>query len=151
MADFMSVIIPFLFVLAVVYGALEVSDIFKRKQVKLIISLCFALVAMSSALITGFIMGILPYAILLFIAFFFIGFALSFFREDKKEGGKGERDYTLIAIVLVLLLLFLSSYGTEFIEDMIPGMSRDSLVTGIGIIVILMVFYAAYKLSGKKE
>ena len=48
MADFMSVVIPFLFVLAVVYGALEVSDIFKRKQVKIILSLCFALVAMSS-------------------------------------------------------------------------------------------------------
>ena len=151
MADFMSVVIPFLFVLAVVYGALEVSDIFKRKQVKIILSLCFALVAMSSGLITEFIMGVLPYAILLFIAFFFIGFVLSFFREDKKEGEKGERDYTLIIIVLVLLLLFLASYGTGFIEDMFPSVSRDNLVTGLGLVVILLVFYAAYRLGAKKQ
>ena len=102
MADLMSTIIPFLFVLAVVYGALEVSDIFKRKQVKLIISLCFAVVAMSTPLITGFIMGVLPYAILAFIVLFFVGFAMSF-AKGGKEGGP--RDYVLIVIVLVLFLL----------------------------------------------
>lgn len=148
MADLLSVVIPFLFVLAVVYGALEVSDIFKRKQVKLIISLCFALVAMTTGFITEFIMGILPYAIMAFIAIFFVGFALSFFRG--KGGEKGERDYVLMAIVLILLLLFLTNYGIGFLEDYMPGISVEEFATGVGIVVILLVLYSVYKIWNKQ-
>lgn len=145
MADLLSTLIPFLFVLAVVYGALEVSDIFKRSQVKLIISLCFALVAMTTGFIGEFIMGILPYAIMAFIAIFFVGFALSFFRG--KEGG---RDYTLMAIVLILLLLFGASYGLGFLEDYLPGISGGDLATGLGILVLLLIFYSVYSVWNKK-
>jgi uncharacterized membrane protein len=144
----MSSVIPFLFVLAVVYGALEVSDIFKRKQVKLILSLCFAFVAMTTEFITEFIMGVLPYAIIAFIALFFIGFAMSFFKEDK-EGKKGEKDFTLIAIVLVLFLLFAANYGLDFLDDMIPGMATGDFVTGLGLVVILIIFYSIYKMWNK--
>jgi hypothetical protein len=148
MADLLTILIPFLFVLAVVYGALEVSDIFKRSQVKLIISLCFALVAMTTGFITEFIMGILPYAIMAFIAIFFVGFALSFFKG--KGGEKGERDYTLMAIVLILLLLFLANYGIGFLEDYMPGISAEEFATGVGIVVIFLVLYSAYMI-GKKQ
>jgi hypothetical protein len=146
MADLLTTLIPFLFVLAVVYGALEVSDIFKKSQVKLIISLCFALVAMTTGFITEFIMGILPYAILAFIAIFFVGFALSFFK-GKKEG---ERDYTLMAIVLILFLLFVANYGIGYLSAYMPSLSGGDLATGVGILVLLLVFYAAYKGWGGK-
>lgn len=148
MADLLNTIIPFLFVLAVVYGALEASDIFKRKQVKLIISLSFAFVAMTTDFISEFIMGILPYAILAFIGFFFIGFALSFFRG--KEGQGGEKDYTLITIVLILFLLFVANYGLGFVSDMFPGISSGEVLTGIGIVVILLIFYSIYRVKDSK-
>jgi hypothetical protein len=147
MADLMSTVIPFLFVLAVVYGALEVSDIFKRKQVKIILSLCFAFVAMSTPFISSFIMGILPYAILAFIVFFFIGFALSFARGK----GEGERDYTLVVLVLVLALLFLANYGMDFVQDMLPGFSSEELATGLGLVIMLIIFYSVYRLWGRSS
>lgn len=149
MADLLTTLIPFLFVLAVVYGALEVSDIFKRKQVKLIISLVFALVAMTSEMITAFIMGILPYATMAFIIFFFAGFALSIL--GVKKGKEGERDYSLIAIILILFLIFLANYGIDFLEDLMPGITSDELITGVGILALLLIFYVAYKLWGKNE
>ena len=150
MADLMSTVIPFMFVLAVVYGALEVSDIFKRKQVKVILSLCFALVAMTNALITTFIMGVLPYAILGFIVLFFIGFIMNFFKDDKDGKGGGKKDFTLIIIVLVLFLIFMSSYGMEFFGGSVSGLSSEELSTGIGITVLLIIFYSAYRLKGEK-
>lgn len=151
MADLMSTVIPFLFVLAVVYGALEVSDIFKRKQVKLILSLCFAFVAMTTEFLTTFIMGVLPYAILAFIVLFFIGFAMSFFGgKGDKEGG-GKKDFTLIIIVLVLFLLFMSNYGLEFFGGSVSGFSTDELSAGIGLVVLLIIFYSAYKLKGNDK
>jgi hypothetical protein len=149
MADLLTTLIPFLFVLAVVYGALEVSDIFKRKQVKLIISLVFALVAMTSEMITSFIMGILPWATMAFIVFFFVGFALSVL--GVKKGKEGERDYSLIAIILILFLIFLANYGIDFLEDLMPGITTDEMITGVGILALLLIFYVAYKLWGKKE
>lgn len=147
MADLMSTVIPFLFVLAVVYGALEVSDIFKRKQVKLILSLCFAFVAMTTEFITTFIMGVLPYAILAFIVLFFIGFAMSFLGGKK---GEGDRDYVLIVIVLVLFLLFMANYGLGFLGSSISGFSTDELSAGIGLLVLLIIFYSAYKIKSEK-
>ena len=144
MADIMSSVIPFLFVLAVVYGALEVSDVFKRKQVKLIISLSFAYVAMTTGYVAGFIMGILPYAIIAFIVLFFLGFALSF-AKGGKEGG-GERDYTLIVIVLVLFLVFMTSYGLDFLERFMPGLSSEEIATGAGLLVMAIIFYSVYRL-----
>jgi hypothetical protein len=145
MADIMSSVIPFLFVLAVVYGALEVSDIFKRKQVKLIISLSFAYVAMTTEYVAGFIMGVLPYAILAFIVLFFLGFALSFARGGKEGGG---RDYTLIVIVLVLALIFMTSYGLDFLEGFMPGFSSEEITTGAGLLVMAIIFYSVYRLWG---
>jgi len=143
MAEIMSSVIPFLFVLAVVYGALEVSDVFKKKQVKLIISLSFAYVAMTTAYVAGFIMGVLPYAIIAFIVFFFLGFALSF-AKGGKEGG--ERDYTLIVIVLVLALIFMTSYGLDFLEGFMPGLSSEEITTGAGLLVMAIIFYSVYRL-----
>ena len=149
MADIMSAVVPFMFVLAVTYGALEVSDIFKRKQVKLIISLCFAFVAMTNAIVTSFIMGVLPFAILGFIALFFLGFILNFFKEG--EGEKGSRDYTLILIVFFLFLIFMTSYGLDFIGDLFPGLSMENMVTGTGLIVMAIIFYCVYKLWTKGQ
>jgi hypothetical protein len=150
MADLLSTIIPFLFVLAVVYGALEVSDIFKKKQVKLIISLVFALVAMTSEMITSFIMGILPLATVGFIIFFFIGLALSVLGVKKGKEGE-EKNYSLIAIILILFLIFLANYGIDFLEDLMPGLTTDEIITAVGILALLIIFYVAYKLWGKND
>ncbi|MCK4714895.1 MAG: hypothetical protein KAT35_04925, partial [Candidatus Aenigmarchaeota archaeon] len=89
----------------------------------------------------------LPYAILAFIVMFFIGFALSF----AKGGKEGGRDYTLIVIVLVLALIFMTSYGLDFIEGVLPGFSSEEITTGAGLIVMAIIFYSVYRLWGKKE
>ena len=142
MADLFTTMVPFLFVLAIVYGALEVSGVFKNKGVKAIISLALAFFAISSATTMAFISAILPYAAIFFIAFFLLGFALSFFKD---KGGKAPKDWTLIAVVLLLVAVFLTNYGYGWIQDNLPGMDSENFVAAAGVILILVIFYAAYQ------
>jgi peptidoglycan/LPS O-acetylase OafA/YrhL len=145
MADLFTTMIPFLFVLAIVYGALEVSGIFKNKGVKAIISFALAFFAISSTTTLAFITGILPYAAIFFIAFFLLGFMLSFFKGKKGEGGKDSRDWTLIAVVILLIAVFLTNYGYEWIETNLPMIDSENFVAVAGVVLILIILYAAYQ------
>jgi peptidoglycan/LPS O-acetylase OafA/YrhL len=136
--------VPFLFVLAIVYGALEVSGVFKNKGVKAIISFALAFFAISSATTLAFITGILPYAAIFFIAFFLLGFVLSFFKGKKGEGG-GPKDWTLIAVVILLVAVFLTNYGYGWIQTNLPMIDSENFVAAAGVILILIIFYAAYQ------
>lgn len=129
-------LLSFFFVLAVVYGALEVSSVFKNNAVKAIIALVVSFFAASSQEAVNLISAILPYAIMLFIVFFFIGFVLKFFK--KGEGGKEEVDYTLLIVILALGLIFVSTENSF--------MKIDQNMLGVGVAVIIaLLFYAAYK------
>lgn len=146
MAEFMfgiEQLLPFFFVLAVVYGALEVSKIFKSSGVKGIISVVIALFAVVSPGVAEFIYQVLPYAVIFFVVFFFIGFVRSFFKG--KEGEK--RDYILPIIIGGLIIIFLSSQG-DALKNLFPSagfLSNDNFIVAVILVVILMILYAAYK------
>ena len=145
MADIISTLVPFLFVLALTYGALELSGVFKKKQVNTIIALAMAFYTMTNTMLLNFIDSVLPYAIFMVIIIFFLGFIMKFF-QGKKEG---DRDYTLIILVLFLFLIVAANYGLGFIENMVPGISQEELMTGIGIAVIMIILYSVYRLWNK--
>jgi len=139
MATFIETAIPFFFILAVVYGSLEVSNVFKKSSVKGMISLAIAAVTLTSEAVTGFVYEILPYAAILFVVFFVLGFILNVFKDEEKK-----IDWPLIAVIAALALLFMSTQQ-EFIEDYIPWMSSENAVFIVGGILLIMIFYAAYK------
>ena len=135
-------LLPFLFILAIVYGALEISKVFENKGVKAIISVVMAFFAMLSPGVTELVLFIIPYATMFFIAFFFLGFVLSFFKSEGK-GGSGGKDYTLIIIVLGLFLLFISSDYQDIVD-----IQDDNFVAMIVLLVIALIFLAAYRIKG---
>jgi len=125
--ELMSIMLPFVFMLAIVYGALDLAAVFNKKAVNVII------------------VSAMPYAAMLFIALFFIKFILSMFKP-----GKDGRDYTLLMVILGLIVIFMLSQGTELIKDWLPGgfpVAEDSLIIIIGIVVVLALVFAAYKNS----
>jgi hypothetical protein len=139
--EIFDLLIPALFLLAIVYGALEVSGVFKNKAVKAIIAIAIALFAITSSELVTFLNGVLPYAVMLFVAFFFIGFIFKFLK------GGGGKDWTLIIIILILLLVLLAR-----LPDIFPGwqlgfLSNENLMWAIGTIVVLAIFYIAYKMT----
>ena len=141
--DILSSAIPFFFVAAVVYGALEVSGVFENKNVKTVISVVFAFFTLTYEPLVVFINNIMPYAAIFFIGIFFI----SFIFRPMKGGDKEGRDYTLIVIVCGLVLVFLANSGYDLLKQWIPQISGTNFIVAVGIILIVFIFYAAYKLG----
>jgi len=145
--DIISSVIPFLFVGAIVYGALEVSGVFANKNVKTIIAAVIALFSLTYEPLTLFINQILPYAAIFFIAVFFIAFL---FKPFKSGGGEGKRDYTMIIVICGLVLIFLANSGYEMVRQWIPQLANSNYIVAIGVIIVVFILYAAYKKSGEQ-
>jgi hypothetical protein len=146
MADIISLLIPFVFMLAIVFGALDVSGVFKNKRVNALIALVFAFFTLTYQPAIDFIMQIMPFAIMFFVAFFFIGFII----KIAKKGV--EKDFTLLAIIVGLILLLLATQGSEAITRFMPGYGDQgtSLLTIAGIVFIIVILLAAYKMTKAK-
>lgn len=146
--DIFTHIIPFLFVLAVVYGALDYANVFKKNSVKGLVSLAIAFFALTSQFVIDFIYGVLPYAVILFVVVFFLAFIA------RLVGGKGKErkiDWSLAMIVIILLLIFLASYGEDLVTSFLPSMPVENFMYAVGLVLILLIFYAVYKNWGGEE
>ncbi len=135
---YLDFLIPFFFVFAVVFGALEVSGVFKNKRVNTLVALVLGVVAASNPESAAFVNSVLPYAVILFVAVFFIAFLASPFRgKDRKP------DYTLLVVVAALVLLFLSGGETPFVSD--------EIVQWAALGIVLLLFAFAYKKGVRTE
>ncbi|MBU0530254.1 MAG: hypothetical protein ABIH52_01335 [Candidatus Aenigmatarchaeota archaeon] len=143
MVETLTLILPFFFVFAIVYGSLEVSSVFKNNAVKAVIALVLAFFTITNQEVISFINETFPYIIILFVVVFFLGFIFKL----VKGKGEGEKDYVLLIIIVALVLLFLSSQG-----DLIGLMEsvNSEIMSYIGLGLILVIFYAAYE-QMKKE
>jgi hypothetical protein len=140
--EIFTYIIPFIFVLAVVYGALDFANVFRKNSAKGLVSLAIAFFALTSEPVTEFIYGILPYAVILFVVVFFLAFIVKLL---KGKGGERKTDWTLAMIVIVLVLIFLASQGEDLVTEFLPSMPVENFMYAVGLILILLIFYAVYK------
>ena len=151
MSDILTFAIPFLFMLAVVFGALEIAAVFPNKKVNMLIAAVFALFGISYSPATEFINQILPFAMIFFIIFFFLGFVIKVAKtglEDKQ----GKKDWTLLMILVGLVLLFLAAQGPAFFENFMPGFEEQgsNILIIAGIVFIVVLLMAAYKKGSGK-
>jgi hypothetical protein len=152
--DLFTPFIPFIFAFAIVYGSLEFTGTFS-KRVNAVVSGAIALFALSVPEVSEFIAAVLPYAVLLFIALFFLGIMLTF--AKKMGGGKGAEggkpDYASKIVVVGLLLLILATAGTGFLQDWfsLDSGTLDSYLTAAGALLILLLIYWAFKKGPKDQ
>ena len=140
-ASTLNFLLPFFLILAIVYGALEASGPIKNKGARFIISLVIAIFAATYEPAVVMINQLLPYAAAVFVFIFLIGFIKSaFVGEDKKT------DFTLLAIVVALLAIFLATPIGAQLFDMAPlGITGDNLAALAGIAFVLIMLAVAYK------
>ncbi|MCX6814779.1 MAG: hypothetical protein NTY20_03990 [Candidatus Aenigmarchaeota archaeon] len=145
MATLIELVIPFLFMLAVVYGSLDVSGVFRNKRVNALIAVVFAFFALTYEPAMLFINQVMPFAIMFFVVFFFIGFVI----KIAKKGV--EKDYNLIIIILGLVLLLFATQGSGFINNFLPGFEEQAsnIMIASTVVFIGVILLAAYKLSIK--
>jgi len=143
--DFFAYGISFLFVFAVVYGSLEVSGIFSRR-ITALIAVILGFFILGSESVVLLIWQVLPYAALFFVAFFFIGFVISF----AKKGMEG--DWTLGVIAAGLVLMVFATQA-EHISELFPslggGLPADLMILAAALLIIV-ILYGAYK-AGKGQ
>ena len=139
----LDILLPFFLVLAIVYGALEVSKVFDNKAVKGIIAAVFAFFAIMNAQVVSFINTILPYAAGFFVIIFLVWIVLKPLRGKGVGGG----DATVLIVILILVLILLARLGSA---GYIPGfsfLSDPNFLWLIGVIVVLVIIWKAYKMG----
>jgi len=139
-------VIPFLFVLAVVFGVLRISKAFKgNAAVEVIISLVIAFFSATYSPFTSMLFNILPSITMFFIAMFFIVFILEIVGVRGKGKGEPVTNIIIYGILILVLFTIVASHS-----ELIPNLgiiSQDDLVLGIGLIFVIAIFWAAFKIG----
>jgi len=140
-----QVLIPFLFILAVVFGAVTASNVFRNKGINFMISLALAFFAASNTEFIQFLWSQFGSISIFFIAMFFIIFTLEAFGLR----GKGKQQDGSDAIIINGAILFvLFSLGYIYMNSLptLPfiGGGQNVLLL-ISVILIIVIFWSAYK------
>ncbi len=144
--------IPFLFVLAVVFGVLEIANVFRNRPVNMIISLVIAFFAATYQPFTSVLWNYLPTITWFFVAMFFIAFSMEIVGLGKKGALRSEGAEARV-IVLGLIIVVFITIGVNYIESLpfISFIGAGNALFIIALVLLFMIFFAAFKLGPKPE
>lgn len=140
-------LIPFLFVLAIVFGFLDLLKIFGRNvAVNFLIALSMAFFSITNAAFVNMLWSYFGSITTFFIVMFLLAFVFEVFglRKDKREPASSIIIYGGILFIL-LSLWFLSA---KYVPDLPFIGSGQNLLFLFAIIFVLAIFWAAYKIGG---
>jgi predicted neutral ceramidase superfamily lipid hydrolase len=143
-------LIPFLFVLAIVFGVLELSNIFKNRAVSAIIAIAIAGFASLYAPFVEVLWNLLPSLTWFFIVLFLLAFTLELFGVRRRKGGPQEALQSMLISGVILIILF--GVGFSVIESLpidLPFIGGgQNLLVLLGIIFIIAIFWSAFRVMG---
>lgn len=136
--------LPFFFVLAVTFGLLEIVNVFKKKSVNLVLALVFAFFAAGYRPFVEFFFQFFSLILWAFIIVFFIAMFMEALGLRKSKVKEGEENVSVIIGGIVLLIF--TTIGIQFLPEFnILGLSRDDISLLIGLILLLIIFFYAYR------
>lgn len=140
-----TTLIPFLFVLAIIFGILELTKIFRNRGVNFLIALAIAFFTISNAAFINMLWSYFGSITTFFIIMFFIAFTFEIFGLRR-----GQHPPTSAIIIDGAILFILLTAG--FLHaDLIPELpflgGGQNLVFLFIIIFILVIFWAAFKIG----
>ena len=142
--------ITFLFVLAVVFGGLELSGIFKKNRViSAIIAVAIALFATTNAPFADMLWNYLPGMTWVFVILFFAAFAMELFGLRGNKADLGQNMIMAGAVLFILIMVGWKVVGNLNIDIPFIG-GGDNLLFGAGSLAILALFYAVMKMPEDK-
>ena len=136
----------FLFVFAVTFGLLTIAKIMPKKQINAVIAIAIAaMTAMYEPFVTSLQAYMPIFAIILVILFMII------FVKKVLVGDKKDKDALPIIVSLGLLLIVLGVTWNSIAAFLPMDVDPRNALWGIGIIIILYIFYAVYKHPTPKQ
>lgn len=149
----MNFFIPFMFVLAIVFGILRIAKVFQgNAAVEMIISIAIAFFSATYSPFTTILFQYLPSITWFFIAMFFIVFVLEILgiRKGTRKPEEAQAN-SIIYGVLLLLLFTIGISGLEGLPIQIPFIGGgENIALLIGIIFIIGIFWYAYKMPSQQ-
>ncbi len=142
MVPFLS---TFLLVFAVVFGLLAYSNVGKfGKNVNALIALAISLFSIFYPPLVEGLNQFMPVVVAVLLVLFFIAFIKKIFEEKKDK----HHDMYPMIVTLGILLLLLGVLGDRFLPFLPAGVEPSTFLWGIGIIIVLVFFWAVYKHQG---
>jgi len=144
-------LIPFLFVLAVVFGAVNASNVFKNRGVNLLVSVALAFFAASNTSFINFLWSQFGSISIFFIAMFFIIFTLEAFGVRKGQHGKDGSDALIINGVVLFILLSVGYLNISLLPSLPIVGGGQNLLLLIFVLFVIIIFWSAYKIEGPQH
>lgn len=145
-----QLLVPFLFVFAVVFGLLEITHVFKNKAVEAAIAVALAVFAASQPTFTTMLMSWLPSIVSFFVIIFFIAFVLELVGMRKKTTSPHEKaGYLGVALILLFTVGGFAFMQTGLQLPIIGG--AENIMFALGLIFIAALFWIAFKIGEEEK
>jgi len=142
-------LIPFLFVLAIVFGVLELTKIFKNRGVNFLVALAIAFFTITNTTFVSMLWTYFGSITTFFIVMFFIAFVFEVFGLRKP----GQKEPTSSVVIEGGILFILLSIGFLY-ANQIPELpflgGGQNLIFLFIIIFILVIFWSAFRIGKGK-
>ena len=141
-------LIPFIFVLADIFGVLHLARVFPR-SINFVISFVLAYFAAHNPVFISLFWSQIINVVIFFILMFFLAFTLQIFGLRGKGAPKAKEGLVIYGAILFVLLSIGFNYTETFPTLPVIG-GGENLMLLIAIVLILAVFWAAFK-AGEEE
>lgn len=141
-AEWLPFVTTFMFVFAIIYALLVKAKVIEHRGANVGIAVALGLFASLYPPLVEIFQAFLPIAALILVLLFFVVFA--------RDLVKGDKDVLPILAVLVIALLLLGAFWGRLVNMMpLPSwLGADSMIWIVGIVIILLIFLAAYRQQG---
>ena len=144
--------ISFFFILAVVFGVLKLSNVFKNNAVHAVVALAVAAFVATQLSFVEMLWNYLSGITWFFIVMFFIAFALELFGVRKARPGEGEQKAMEGMIVGGAVLFILLSVGWMLLRTFPVNLpligGGENLIFLLGLVFVISLFWGAMKSGG---
>ncbi len=143
----MEFFLPFIFIFAIVFGSLQLVNVFKNKAVNAIIALALAFFTTLAPGFSSLLLSQFGNIATFFIVVFFISFILKIFGFKRSQSPEDYQEALAIQGVILFILLSVSYLFVDQIPTLpIIGTGQNLLLT-VAVIFILAIFWAAFKMG----
>ncbi|MFH1421061.1 MAG: hypothetical protein ABIG30_03835 [Candidatus Aenigmatarchaeota archaeon] len=170
----------FLFVFAIVYGVLSITNVFGIKKtvsarvrkgseyteqstseisghrkVNGLVAIVFGFFAASYPPTVAFVQEFLPIATILLIIIFFLALVKKLVIGDTSKSGGTNRDPVPVLALLACLIIFIaaaqsSGWITKLIPG-VPGLELETILWVFGALAVVLIIWTAYRYADKKQ
>ena len=139
--------LPFMFVFAIVFGSLQLVNVFRNRAVNAILALSIAFFATLAPGFNSLLLSQFGNIAVFFIVVFFISFILRIFGIRRVQNPQEYQEAVVIQGAMLFVLLAVSFIFVDEIPTLPIIGTGQNLLLAVAVIFVLAIFWAAFKIG----